>query len=88
MTKREEMREGIKDIARRWFKPDGLASQTMPNDRSFEGDLLNYLHDNDVVIKVKCSDCEWSQFGEEHVGMTPCFSCNSTGYIIRPLIEE
>ncbi|KKN71472.1 hypothetical protein LCGC14_0420510 [marine sediment metagenome] len=40
------------------------------------------------MIKVKCPDCEWSQFSDEMVGMTPCYRCNSTGYIIEPLIEE
>lgn len=42
-----------------------------------------------AVLKVKCPDCNWSQFvGEESVGMTPCHTCNSTGYIYEPLIEE
>jgi len=50
--------------------------------------LFNYFHSRGVVIKVKCPDCEWGQFGEEAVGMTPCYSCNSTGYIIEPLIKE
>ena len=39
--------------------------------------------------RVKCPDCEWSQFQDgEAVGMTPCLSCSSTGYIFEPLIEE
>lgn len=51
--------------------------------------VFSYLHSQGVVIKVKCSDCEWSQFvDEEIVGMTPCHSCNSTGYLIEPLIKE
>ena len=49
---------------------------------------LIFLHSQDVVRKIKCPDCVWGQFGEEAVGMTPCHSCNSMGYIIDPLIEE
>jgi len=33
-------------------------------------------------IKIKCSDCAWSELSdEETVAMTPCYNCNSTGYI-------
>ncbi len=48
------------------------------------------LADAGVVIKVKCPDCEWSQFVEsyESRGMEFCLSCNSTGYLIKPLLEE
>lgn len=49
--------------------------------------IFQCLHSQGVVIRIKCPDCEWSQFKEECVGMTPCYSCNSTGYIIKPLIE-
>ena len=38
-----------------------------------------------VVLKVKCPDCTFSQFKDEVVGMTPCHSCNSTGYVYEPL---
>ena len=55
--------------------------------RDIEG-ILTYLHSQDVMIKVKCPDCCWGQFYEETVSMTPCYSCNSTGYRIEPLIEE
>ena len=51
MATREKIREGIRTIAKEWFAPGGLASQTMPNERSFEGDVVNYLHSQDVVIK-------------------------------------
>jgi len=38
--------------------------------------------------RVKCPHCEWSQFESgESVGMTPCYNCNSTGYIYMPLKE-
>ncbi len=49
--------------------------------------ILRYLHSHDVMIKVKCPDCAWGQFFEETVSMTPCYTCNSTGYRIEPLIE-
>ena len=43
---------------------------------------------DDVVRKVRCpTGCAWGQFpDEEPVGMTPCHSCNSTGYVFEPLI--
>ena len=42
-----------------------------------------------LYIRVKCPDCEWGQFfQDESVGMTPCYHCNSTGYVYKPLIEE
>ncbi len=50
--------------------------------------LMKRLDELGVVIKVKCLDCSWSQFEGESVGMTACYSCNSTGYIIEPLIKE
>ena len=34
----------------------------------------------------KCPHCSWSEFsGEESVGMTPCRTCNSTGYIYEEI---
>ena len=54
----------------------------------FADNILTFLHSQGVVIKVKCPDCVWSQFKtDESVGMTPCYHCNSTGYIFEPLIE-
>ncbi|KKM80157.1 hypothetical protein LCGC14_1342640 [marine sediment metagenome] len=44
-----------------------------------------WLEEQEASGKVKCPDCEWSQFGDEPVGMTPCYSCNSTGYLTEPL---
>jgi len=39
--------------------------------------------------RVKCPDCAWWQFKDgESVGMTPCPTCNSTGYILKPLAKE
>ncbi len=49
--------------------------------------VLQKEHSLGVVMRVKCPDCEWSQFtGEYSVGMTPCYTCFSTGFITRPLI--
>ena len=46
------------------------------------------LFNNNLYLKVKCPHCEWSQFeGGETVGMTPCYNCDSTGYIYMPLEE-
>lgn len=56
--------------------------------RGFAEEILSYLDSQWVVLKVKCSDCVWGQFGDETVGMTPCYRCNSTGYIMEPLIKE
>jgi len=47
----------------------------------FETAILEALSREGVVIKVKCPDCEWSKFGDESSGMTPCYHCDSTGYI-------
>lgn len=45
--------------------------------------------ENVTGLKVKCPDCVWSQFEYlDAVGMTPCPRCNSTGYIVEPLVEE
>lgn len=66
------------DVRKMDCKPSELASE-----------LLAYLHSQGGMLKVKCPDCEWSQFQDgEAVGMTPCLSCNSTGYIYKPLIEK
>jgi len=48
--------------------------------------IFQFLHSQGVVRKTRCPDCEWALFGEKSVGMTPCYSCNSTGYIIKPLV--
>ena len=48
-TPKDDIREGIKKIAVIWFAPDGLASRTMPNDRTFEGDVVTFLDKNNVV---------------------------------------
>ena len=49
-------------------------------------DLIAWLKSQGVVQKVECPDCTWSQFQDgESVGMTPCLSCNSTGYITKEI---
>lgn len=55
--------------------------------RSVANSFMTYLHSQELVLKEKCPDCEWSKFGDEVVGMTPCYSCNSTGYVYKPLVE-
>lgn len=48
----EEIREGIAKITEAWFKPNGIAFQANSNE-SFVGDIMAYLPDNGVAIKVK-----------------------------------
>jgi len=96
MTKQEKIREGIARTSYHFdnrgkgcfIKWEVLASEHKIPYYEF-ADIVLYKQDSQgVVIRVKCPYCEWSQFGEEAVGMTPCYSCNSTGYIIKPLIVE
>jgi len=89
MTKQEEIREGLaREICKRdnedW---DALSYSEKDFCREKSRLHLLYLHSQGAVIKVKCPNCGWSQFGGESVGMTPCHFCNSTGYIIEPLIK-
>lgn len=76
MTKQEEIREGIDDIL--WGRdPD--------TDR-----ILNYLHTQGVVIRVKCPKCQGHARPNKvtynlHTGYTinghSCPNCNNTGYV-------
>lgn len=100
MTIQEDIREGIAE--RLWdFKrsvrnlsnhewsnlSDGGAEKRLS--QAMADEIMGYEDSQGVVIKVKCPDCTWSQFKDgEMVGMTPCYSCNSTGYLVEPLIEE
>jgi len=80
MTKQEEIRERL------YIE---LISQAPTEEWHGKVDrILSLLHSQGVVIKVECPDCTWSQFWDEVVGMTPCHSCNSMGYIVEPLIKE
>ena len=96
MAKRGEIREGIDTVLNR---PIGISAKEIgdrqhaiyidSNSRDeLRQELLKELASQGCVIKVKCPHCSWSQFTNEVVGMTPCFSCNSTGYIFEPLIKE
>ena len=97
MTKQDIIREGIKEwvleirqyLCNTEFAPKPFTKPVDPSvlTEGFPQKLIKFLGDDGVMIKVKCPDCEWGQFGEEVVGMTPCYSCNSTGYIIEPLVE-
>jgi len=97
MTKQEEIREGIAELFyKNWAEQSPnpytsfgkLAKGVRDIYLKSADEFLSYLHSQGVVIKVKCPDCVWSQFGEGAVGMTPCYRCNSTGYIIEPLIGD
>ena len=50
-----------------------------------------WLEERKASGDVKCPDCEWSQgfpLGE-NTGLTPCYQCNSRGFIMAPLrLEE
>ena len=73
ISKQEEIREVIDGVATGEIKPTKA---------------LRLLSDLGVVRRGKCPNCAWSQLGDEAVGMTPCFHCNSTGYITEPLIKQ
>ena len=80
--KREDMIVGILPCIRTCVQdPTGYTPEDCASD------IMAVFDFKGVEVKVKCPDCAWSQFGEEAVGMTPCYSCNSTGYIIEPLID-
>ncbi|MBA7637620.1 hypothetical protein ES703_45266 [subsurface metagenome] len=51
-------------------------------------DCNQWLEKRGASHKVKCPHCSWSQFTDEVVGMSPCYECNSTGYIFRSLRLE
>lgn len=85
MTKQEEIREGIKKGIADYFGVDKIQEPFL---NELPDSMVAYLHSQSVVIRVKCPSCVWSQFGDEATGMTPCYHCNSTGYLIEPLIKE
>ena len=86
MTKQEKIRKGIRAFFESNFYDDKWHQPIWSLDFAVEKFITDTLHSQGVVIKAKCPDCAWSQFKDEVVGMTPCDSCNSTGYIIEPLI--
>lgn len=98
MTEQEEIRDGIKEwvleirqyLCNTEFAPEPFREPVDPNVLTveFPKKLVRFLDDSGVVIKVECPDCTWAKFGDEMVGMTPCYRCNSTGWITEPLIEK
>ena len=102
MATREEIREGIAEFEfsltvylaeEQGFPIDATTWEKLkPRYKEFYykrvDNLLTCLHSQGVVIRVTCPDCSWYKFEDEVAGMTPCHSCNSTGYIVEPLIED
>lgn len=80
MATKEEIRGGIENLLEHY----GIGTNAEYVSRR----LVGYLHSQGAVIRVKCPDCSWYKFEDEVVGMTPCHSCDSTGYIVEPLIED
>lgn len=102
MTKQEKIREGIDNILDDWTDLPKIKIATLRNvlltylygkgvvikvDREWCEDTDHFCIAVEPIIEVKCPDCTWSQF-RGVVGMTPCYRCNSTGYITEPIIEE
>ena len=104
MTKQEKIREGIDMKAPIPQALNGVLLDFLADYDGYKVGILSKhldfyiarairnamyaLHSQGCRIRVKCPDCEWSQFGDEAVGMTPCVTCNSKGYLIEPLIGE
>ena len=94
MATREEIREQVYQQIELAIL--GVATNIGYNPQTNWGDLIRVartelakkLDKLGAVIRVKCPDCSWYKFEDEVVGMTPCHSCNSTGYIVKPLIED
>lgn len=95
-TKQEKIEEGtlailIDEAENYWLYNLSILSREAGSEKAYLRKvtelILAYLDSESARLMVKCPDCEWSQFGEEVAGMTPCYSCNSTGYIIERLIE-
>ncbi len=92
VDKREEIREVIDHYADDGCLYPNKTCEFFKGSWCVSGDeaykcLMKRLDGIGVVIKVKCPDCAWGQV-QETVGMTPCYSCNSTGYITEPIIED
>ena len=83
----EDIREGIKEALVN-ARAGGYRGEYFNSDDATDA-LIQKLHSQGVVRRVKCPHCVWSQFkGGESVGMTPCFNCNSSGYVaVEPLVE-
>ena len=85
VDKGEDIREGIYRIL--IDQNCYTDSQRLEWEKGMPDKILEYLHSRGFIRKVKCPDCAWGQV-QRVVGMTPCYSCNSTGYITEPIIEE
>jgi len=85
MIEPAKMEEGVEEIRRAVGILLRLA--TGGDDEQVKA-IKRTLSNLGIVIKKKCPDCEWSQFTDEAVVMTPCHHCNCSGYIYEPLIEE
>ena len=100
MSKQSEIREELKKRYRLTFcflcslqgwhttdmVPDGIMKEAEKCDDTFVDGWLEYLHENDVVIKVEevfnPEDCDWTS--EEYGGN----SCRRAHYVpVVPLIE-
>ena len=80
MGDEEAIRADQRDIDSKWFKDRGYMSRE---------EINQWLEEVGASGKVKCPDCAWNLFqGAEHIGMTPCHHCNSTGYLTEPLRME
>ncbi len=55
MTKQEEIREGIATIIKKWYAPVG-SHPAEGYGESCEQEIMVYLHNNDVVRKIKSPD--------------------------------
>ncbi len=54
-----------------------------------KAEINQWLEEVQASGKVKCPECEWSQFtAGENVGMPFCDHCNCTGFVIEPLRME
>ncbi len=65
----------------KWHKDRGYMSRD---------EVIQWLEEKGASGKVECPDCVWNRVqGGGSIGMTPCYRCDSTGFINEPLrLEE
>lgn len=86
-TKTELLKENISDLVY------GLAHQP-PNIDAIVLAFNQWLEEQKALHQVKCPHCSYSQFCDRRmgiskvVGMSPCYWCSDTGYILEPLRLE
>jgi len=78
MTKQEEIREGLENMPIEIYTPEGLATTFL--DARNTDKILNYLADNDVMIKVVGELPERCYFSEENKDMELELSGHTSGY--------